>query len=304
MPDHSLARTVEMRFEEWAALPVHPRQRNTERHARARHWTAAKAADGAVAAVLNHVVAADLDGKLYKVDGHTRTYLWEAGQLPVPETVTVDVYRVRDEAELLRIYNAFDAPTAAERPTDMVWGAYRQHGIEISSGRLRGGLIMPALAIALLGNRYRPATKNPNLRIDPYEAVGLFRHELQILDELCVDRGVFASGVLATALLCLAVHPQEREFWSRLSRREGAKQDGKVDPVEAVLQEIDGMRVAKRGSFGAAQVELAGRTMRGFEAWLHRNEPGNQYWFSNRVRELDLDPYIDAVKTLKGHCNP
>ncbi len=73
-----------------------------------------------------------------------------------------------------------------------------------------------------------------------------------------------------------------------------------MDPIEAVLQEVHAMRNAKKSAVVRFQVELAGRTMRAFEAWLHRDEPGNQYWFTNRVRELDLDPYIAEVKTLKG----
>lgn len=292
-----------MTLEQWAELPMHPRQRNTERHSKARHWKAAAVADGAIAAVLRHVAAAELDGRLYKVDGHTRTLLWLQGKLPAPETVIVTVFHVRDETELLSLYSVFDAPSAAEHPTDQIFGAYRQHGIEITSPRLRSGQITVALGIALLGRSYKPA-RHTTRRVDPYVAVGIFREELQNVDRFRVDWQVFASGVLATALLCLALHPQQTEFWELLSKRQGTKQQGTMDPIEAVLQEINAMRNAKKSAVARSQVELAGRTMRAFQAWLHREEPGNQYWFSNRIRELDLDPYIAEVKALKGCPQP
>jgi hypothetical protein len=289
---------VEMSLAEWTALPTHPRQRSVERHAKARHWRVAATASGAVAAVLRQVVAAELNGRLWKVDGHTRTQLWQEGRLPAPETVNVTVYRVRDEAELLTLYGAFDAASAAEQPADKIWGAYRQHDLAVTSNRLRRGLIGTALGIALQGRKYRPPNKGGTL--DVYDAVGYFRDELLIIDGLAVDSKVYPSGVLAAALLALSLYPEQIEFWRMVSRREGTKQQGLMDPVEAVLEEVNELRTSRKGLQVGKQVELAGRTMRGYLAWLNREQEKNQYWFSNRLREIELDPYIAEVKALKG----
>ena len=96
--------TASLAVEDWIALPDHPHHRNTVRHASAAHLGQAKRATGALASLLAHVVAACWEGAYYKVDGHTRSYLWERGELPRPDGLHVTIYRVASRAELDALY--------------------------------------------------------------------------------------------------------------------------------------------------------------------------------------------------------
>src|SRR5512135_1321507 len=121
--------TAEMSVEQWLILPDHPRQRDTERHARARHWQFAKRATGAAFQHLSHVTAACWNGTLYKVNGHTRALLWVKGELPAPEHLHVTIYKVTTREELNDLYAAFDAAWAAKPEYEKVYGGLRECGL-------------------------------------------------------------------------------------------------------------------------------------------------------------------------------
>lgn len=106
-------RTVRMTTAEWAAVPDSPRQRNTVAHSCKAMRGHLKTASPAHA----RVSAASINGQLVcKLDGHTRSYLWQSGKLskPVGDVVFVDVYPVNDMAEANALYVQFDNAGAVE----------------------------------------------------------------------------------------------------------------------------------------------------------------------------------------------
>ena len=290
----------EMSADEWIALPPHPRQRNTKRHAAAEHWRLARRAKGAVKEALCHTVAGELDGRLCKVDGHTRAYLWQTGGLPKPTTVRVKVFRVRDRDELNALYSTFDAPTAAEKEHQKVFGAFRESGLELKSPRLKHGYLVSALNIALRGRARAHQDKKATQALDLYKAVDVMRGELELLDSINPRSEVFYSGVIAAALIGLSLHPDGIEFFHRLNDREGSKKGGTLDPVESVLVYVDGLRQQRQSWFQEQQEDLAARTYRGFLAWIGGDQEGNQYWFRTKLRRVDLAPCITEMKEKKG----
>src|ERR1039458_8260474 len=54
----------------------------------------------------------DLNGQVYKVDGHTRSLLWMTGALPDPEFVFATVYRCKTREELNALYATFRSERA------------------------------------------------------------------------------------------------------------------------------------------------------------------------------------------------
>ena len=294
--------TAEMTVEAWSALPDHPHQRNTARHARAVHLKRAKGATGALANQLAHVVAARLDETYYKVDGHTRSYLWAQGKLPRPDRLHVTIYPVASRAELDALYEVFDASTAAKTRYDQVYGGFRECGFQPRSKRLRHGFLNDALNIALRGGiRGQQSRALPEVNL--YRAVAVFKPELELLDGIGPEPRPFYSGVVAAALIGLALYPPDRvlEFFKKLQSGEGNRRDGRSDPVDAVLNVIQQMTFERRAVQTTLQAELCARTLRGLLTWLAGPESQrNQYWLKTSIHAIDLEPLLAELKAKKG----
>lgn len=297
---------ITMPVSDWLALRDHPRRRDVERHGKKAHWAFALRARGPVAETLRCVVAAELDGALYKVDGHTRSHLWREGKLPYPQVVLVTVYRCRSMAELHELYDAFDNQLAAEERYASVVGAYRAHALELTSPRLKDGMVVDALYIALTGiaRSNQKAAESCN-ELDIYKAVGCFRDELVLLDSVNPRPEVFLGGVVAAALLGLAMRPADIEFFRALSkagRRKGATDPGPTgerDPVAALLLHLKELKASKSAWVKRTQEDLCARTLRAFFAYL-RGAQSTDYWFEDVPSPEDIAPVIETVRRLKG----
>src|SRR5882672_12509291 len=94
---------------DWAAIPDNPRQRDTVAHARRAAQTNLKEPHPTH---LKVHMARLADGRCYKLDGHTRSYLWEIGKLEAPQAVQVQVWDVADLDAAKELYNTFDSTAA------------------------------------------------------------------------------------------------------------------------------------------------------------------------------------------------
>jgi len=129
---------INMTPDEWCNLEDCSRQRNTTKHARsasARHLSDIHDAHAVVNA------SRWPDGTLTKLDGHTRAFLWQSGQLEAPEQLTVLVWNVGMKSEDEDFYLTFDNRTAAELNNQLLFGTFRKYGVELESALLiQGGL--------------------------------------------------------------------------------------------------------------------------------------------------------------------
>lgn len=302
LSDTSRIQTAEITVDDWIALPNHPHQRNTLRHANAPHLRFAKQADGAVADHLSHVVAAHLDGTYYKVDGHTRAYLWQQRKLPRPARLHVTLYQVASRAELDNLYKIFDSAGAAKTRNDEVYAGYRECGLQLRSSRLRHGLLSDTLNIALRGaTRTQQDRQRPE--VDLFRAVAVFKEELVLLDGIDPQPNPFYSGVVAAALIGLTLYPKDRilDFFDKLNRKEGNRRAGRSDPVDAVLTVIQQMTMDRSITHSIRQAELCARTLRGVLTWVAG--PGqrrNQYWLQCGIKAADMEPILAKLKATKG----
>jgi len=291
--------TVEMSLAAWIAVPEHPRRRDTERQAKKEHWEAARVAAGPVLEALRWVVAAELDGQHYKVDGHARAVLWASGRLKAPSCVIAQVFRCRSREELNALYATFDTQLAAESLIDRVTGAYCEHGLTLTSQRLRAGWIADALSIAYRGVSRSTERYVSDADIDIYAAVGFFAKELQLLDSLNPQTDLFPTGVLAAALLSIAEEPQALDFFRRLSERQGSKKDGLPDPVEAVLEELRTLKSRKGGRVRSVHEDLCARTLVAVRTWRQGPEVP-QYWGKVPLQTNLLPETIRLVRSVRG----
>ena len=301
LQDSGNAYTVSMATQVWIDMPSNPRRRNVKRQSKQGHWNAAQKATGAAFEQLRWVVAGELDGRLYKVDGHVRGYLWDTGGLPPPETVFATVYRCEDIDELKALYSAYDSQTAAETQFDKVTGAYHEHGLRLKSKRLRAGTIVDALHIALRGKqRSSSRSSDGGYNMDLYKAVGFFKDELALLDGVDPQPEPFVTGVIAGALIALAEDPTNIEFFRRLAKNEGSKRCGLNDPIEGVLVHVEGLKKAKAAWVKAHHVKLAGIVLRSLQVWNTGEDGSDEYWRATHVESMDLSDVVIRLQEKRS----
>jgi hypothetical protein len=286
---------VEMSLSDWIALPEHPRRRDTERQSKKEHWAAVRVAKGPVFESLRWVVAADLNGDVCKVNGHTRSLLWERGQLRPPSSVIAQVYRCSSRDELNAIYATFDTQLAAETLYDRVTGAYREWGLTLTSQRLRAGTIVDALSIACRGVARPTERSGREEEFDIYAAVGSFANELQKLDSLNPQTEHCPTGIVAAALLSLAEDPGTLEYFRRLVSREGSKRAGLPDPVEAILEQLQKLKQRKSARVRSEQEDLCARTLAAVRAW-RAGASAPSYWGEAPLQTFLLTDAVHRVR--------
>jgi len=298
LADAGRSYTAELSVGDWIGLADHPRQRDTQRQARKGHWQQVRIACGAALESTRWVIAAELDGQLFKVDGHTRALLWATGKLPAPDAVLATVYRCRDRSELLELHAAFDTQAAAETVFDRVTGAFREQRLDLKSKRLRSGTIADALSIATRGvARGEDAEGGTGEEWNVYEAVELFAPELRLLDTVSPQNEVFYTGVLAAAFLSLALDPANLDFFRLVSQAQGETRDGTVDPVAGVLANVARLK-NKSARFRRDQERLCATTLGAVQAW--REGSGSLgYWSSGKYEPVNLVRTVRQVREAK-----
>jgi len=297
--DFGASYTVEMPIEAWINLPDHPRRRDTARHVRKRQWALLRAAQGPVLESLRWVDAAEVAGEVWKVNGHARAVLWANGGLPRPDKVFAKVFRCRSHSELFALYSTFDHPAASETIYDRVSGAYRQHGLTLKSERLRSGTIADALYIAFRGVARSVEKSGDDDDVDIYEVVGSFAPELRLLDEVDPQNDIFYTGIVAAALLTLALDPQLIGYFGRLSRRQGSKREGLLDPVEALLHMIGRLKQRRGAWVKAQQEQLCAAALTGAFAW-QAGESHPHYWVREALPAMDVHDLVLRVRREKN----
>ena len=283
----------------WLAIPPHPRQRDARKQAKTIS-DFLSAAKGAQRERLRWVTAADLEGQVFKVDGHARSVFWELNPSHAPDQVIVTVFRCDSREDLNALYATFDAAGAAETMYDRVCGAYHEHGLTLNSKRLRYGSIVDALHIATRGTPRAADAAD----LDVYEAVGAFRAELLTLDALDPQPEVFVTGLVAASLIALSLSSVAAgEFFGKVSAGQGSKKEGRPDPVERVLLRGQSLQKANTTRQRIMQVELCGAALMAFDAW-RAGEGNEEYWNlefpdSEMLRRVVLEN-VNLMRVCKG----
>lgn len=265
---------IKMDAAEFIAMPNHPAQRDTEYRAMAARRGHLKAPS-----VLHQSVAvAEMpDGRRYKLDGHTRAFLWENGFLPVPtELLQATVFYCHTTEALLRLYGAFDNAGAAKGPRDQVQSAYRLVGIRPLSPIFKtGGGIKSTLAHA---EGFAHGTGEPVKSLDVVEAVDRWRAEIMALDTIGFAKSAFPSPYVCAALLIVNRDgPGALPFFQKMQVKAG-RADGQVmDPVftaVSYLKHADYVKVQKADSLTPVQrhATVAAVLLNAYSGWLAEPE--------------------------------
>jgi len=231
-----LPRRVYMSPQEWADIAPNPRQRDTARHARrANHLKTPHP----IHAFVN--MAQLPDGRRYKLDGHTRGYLWAKGEVTSPEILIVECWDVQGLDQVKDLYGLFDNSQAVEGTVDRMFGAYREHDLRFKSQLLASQKIASSLRISyqvLFGAKAGLVSS-----ASEYDLLAYWMPELRLLDECEPSSKYFPTGISAGALITLRRYgPDAVDFWHRYALDRGTKIAGERDPVQALRDRVDNMR--------------------------------------------------------------
>ena len=118
-----------MKVEKFCSLPEHPKQRETINRAykynlEGKHLSKPDKMHLDVKAVR-------FQGKIYKLDGHTRAYLWKKGDLKtISSSLICIIYEANDEAEFFSMYDRCDSADSVEKGTDRIYSALKLCGVK------------------------------------------------------------------------------------------------------------------------------------------------------------------------------
>lgn len=146
-------------IEEWCndkKVKPCPIQRNTAAHA---HRYSRKGGHLSAPHISHQRVsmAVTKKGGKYKLDGHSRAYLWASGRLDYPNkagTLTVDVYPAEDVQGVMDLYKVFDSSTAVENTGDKMTGGFSYYSFTPQHPTMFTGSTVSAMRVFTFPAKY------------------------------------------------------------------------------------------------------------------------------------------------------
>jgi hypothetical protein len=277
---------VYMSAEEWATVAPNPRQRDTEKHAkRADHLKSPHP----IHSFVNMAVLPD--GRRYKLDGHTRGYLWEKGEVEAPSILTVETWNCVNLDQVKELYGLFDNTDAVETASDRMFGAYREHGFEFQSSLLTGKKILTAVSYA---NRimFGRAT---TLASNEYDLLRYWKPELYLLDACGPVGRAFPTGVTSASILTFRrFGPTASDFWTRYAKDQGVKTGEERDPVQALSERVTLLRGSKKLTGEGNILSIIAIALSAF----HADRKG--YVYSGGIKQFGKDTISDFAAAAKA----
>lgn len=294
-----------MTLKQWIAVPDAPIQRNTERHAKSPK---SRKNLGTLKSAHMTVIMAQLpDGSCYKVDGHTRTYMWVNGLTnEIPTTLDVIVHMVDDIEDVLDLYNSYDDSGQVKQAADQLYSAFKQFDIPITSKffQVASGIV------SALKEAYREISRaysfenEGDVRNQPVTTmVEFFKDQLIALDALqpksCAKSGPNFKGPVTTAFLLshykyseLGKHLADViAFFHAYNNDLGVKNGREYDPIYSVNKTLSGSGAGEQLRM-ARTAEILGAV----ERWL---DPAGRKARFTKQAAVELSEYLTELKARK-----
>lgn len=253
-------------YASWLACPDHPRQRNTEKHARAAARKHLKESTP-----VHHLVKAVRvkGGSMYKLDGHTRTFLWETGGLDKPDMLQVNLLECDTLEEFLDAYYMEDAAAAAKTNSDTMLGVANAMGLHLTSGPLKDGNYKTALCMAI-------GCSTVDLdHAGLADALKDWEPELRMFDSLNFAANTINGGVKAAILLTLRRYGGVRkhgyciqDFWLGVRNKQGHRDGKEMDGVQAAYEILLQTRAKGAKANWQAWTEIVGQLLTCAKAYM------------------------------------
>jgi hypothetical protein len=260
---YEYSHTEMMPTRQWLAIPDNPQQRDVKvriAKGRATHLYRLDPAHKKV------VVGLLPFGRMVKIEGHTRAFVWDNGMLhsgEVPESVVVEFWRCKDLQAAKDLYDKFDNPVTEENGSDRVNGAANDAGINFESAIMKDGEISTALR-ELWSYIFAKKVKRDEKQSVISKAFMLFKQELQLLDNVITSRKKFPQPVIMAAIITLRADPASIAFWKKYADGHAFKFEGERDAI-AIFE--DRLPDLLRKSNYVKQREIMGNAAAAVEAY-------------------------------------
>jgi len=242
----------------------------------------------------------NVNGMLYKLDSADRKDAWLVGAAEKPSSIHALIFDMsKDEFDSL-VNNANDIIFNALPSWEQVKIIYADLGLNMSSDRLRSGLIYEALSLALRGKQRnlqdkRSAREKEDINLR--KAVEFFKEELLFLDQVTPKIDVFLTGVLAAALIMLALDKAGvKDFLIKLNDGQGETKNGKQDPIHNLLNIISKHRLNKRNNDPKLAIDLCQKSVQAMMLWCDGSD-SSVFWRERDIKGCDLWPIIFEMKS-------
>lgn len=220
------------------------------------------------------------DGRQFKVDGHTRCFVWQSGMAVPPQSVIVETWLCNDIEAVQSLYDKCDNNVASETGSDRVTGASRSLDMTFESSMLHWGEVSTAVRILWQFLEKRKIKRGEKDQVIT-KAVRLFSNELAALDKCSPTRKKFPQCVVAAALLSLRADRDDAEhFWTNYAKGLGEKSGGLRDAVAVFEDRLPA--ILKKGN-GTKEME----TMREAVAAIQAYKAGKVYTNSRGYTSID-----------------
>jgi len=193
----------------------------------------------------NEVAIAELpDGTQYKLDGHTRDYMWYKNMLKKPVYLIVMVYKLKTIKDVRDIYYQYDNSNAVETNTDKLYGAYNQFNFKPKSKLMRGPMT------SVLGAFFRKEDKaDAEYMIN--SVFSLLKY-MEIADDYNFDCSKETSSAPFKAALINAIINDgddfDPEFWRGLFYKGTEEKNGKRNYIGHALNKCEHLESKSAGS--------------------------------------------------------
>lgn len=183
-----------------------------------------------------------------KLDGHTRSYLWDNDMLDAPSNLICAVYFVDDIEQAKDFYRAYDSNKAVETGKDKLFSALRDaFGYAPKSKLWKKTGAKVAIEVAFNNNNSMSDEKLYNFHKTDLIAC----HVLKTIDN-CTTLNIkaFTASVMAAMFLSvLRDGASALEFWEKYSNAEGEFSQGKMDAIMMATTYFDEIATMGRADF-------------------------------------------------------
>lgn len=297
-PAFKLVSTKKIAYSEWLSIADCPFQRNTAERAKSADHL--KNFDDSHRRVALAVLP---NGDRYKVDGHTRAFVWSKGLangVPSPLTLTADIYKCagRDRETLGALYDRFDSRNSVQTTADITHSAANELNLAFSSPMLQRDRYAGALKrLYNITNGYSDGRAGDAKFT--YTVIHYFSEELRLFDSSHPKHNDYNCALVMAAILTFMRYGKLAvPFWVKYGENAGFKSDAGVDGVQA-MRNLHGAIRQKRQNGTAHDIENLGRAVNAFERYRERDLYTSKSGIPYPKDRQELDRYIQSAVKIK-----
>ena len=217
------------------------------------------------------VVVCRFKGKLYKVDGHTRCYVWMNGLSDrTPEVIHARVWNCATREDVKWCYDHYDNQAAVETSSDKLAGAMRSNEVVFNTDWLNKHAFFSALWYA------QAFWVDVGRKQDPHDLFAAWLDELKLFDRCSPTPDMWQVPYMAGALIALRVYGEPAVgYFTQYQQQAGTTTRGLADAIQVLLNHHE---VNKKAMGNTARFEIARTMVNGCKAYIDgkRFAPGEK----------------------------